>query len=83
MTPTVLGYSLWGKGLTFIFHIHNPGATAAGEGQGSGSELAFSMCASQLLTERLIAKGTQKAIVLASSTSPTSVGTEGMLRDKL
>lgn len=80
MTPTVFGYSLLGKCLTSTFHIHNPGATPAGEGQGSGSELAFNICASQLHTERLIDKGTQKTTVLASSTSPMSVGTERMQR---
>lgn len=35
MTLVVLGFSPLAKGLTSIFHTHNPGAAAAGEGRGS------------------------------------------------
>ena len=50
MTLAVIGYSLLVKGVTSTFHVHNPRATAAGEGQGSGSELVFSAWASQWYT---------------------------------
>lgn len=47
MTLVVLGYSLLVKGVTSTFHMHDPRATAAGEGgHGSGSEFVFSVWAS-------------------------------------